>query len=547
MIYKNIALSVLVGVVLTACGGGGGGSTPSSSGGSDLVSSTTPTDKATAVDTATKVTATFSEDMLGTSIDNSSFTLSTANGATSSSISFDGSTNVATLSPNASLGLLQTYNAKLTSSITNLSGAKIAEKNWSFTTRDGSWGTKEFIDSVDREASEPIIGVDGNGNVAALWSQTITGGNGGVRASHFTSSTGWSAPVFADAGNTTGKYQLQLAVSANGDAIAVWQYFGGDARYHLWANRYVSGTGWGTAEEVGNSAGSVQTSRAEISMNATGNAFVVWSEHDGTELSIYSNRYAVGSGWDTAGLIESTISSNASAPTIAMDAAGNALAVWRVGASKRLYYNNYTVGSGWQSENEFADLSSGTVPDIVMNANGKGALIWRNATGATISTRLYDGSNWGNVQSFNIGIFPAEQPKVAIDAVGNVVAAWHEANDDITNYLYSSRYSVGGGWSSPIAVDDNADSKAINDDLKISMDGNGNAMTVWTATVGGQSAIWSSRFVKGSGWGTAKTFGSAMGTFNNDIGVAAGVNGHIMSIWIDSNNSWDSIAVNRFE
>ncbi len=54
----------------------------------------------------------------------------------------------------------------------------------------------------------------------------------------------------------------------------------------------------------------------------------VWQQHDGTRRNIWANRYTAGSGWGTAALIESEDDGGASRPEIAIDAAGNAWAVW---------------------------------------------------------------------------------------------------------------------------------------------------------------------------------------------------------------------------
>jgi hypothetical protein len=54
----------------------------------------------------------------------------------------------------------------------------------------------------------------------------------------------------------------------------------------------------------------------------------VWHQSDGTRYNIWANRYIPGTGWDTAGLIETDNAGSALYPQIAFDTSGNAIAVW---------------------------------------------------------------------------------------------------------------------------------------------------------------------------------------------------------------------------
>jgi hypothetical protein len=81
----------------------------------------------------------------------------------------------------------------------------------------------------------------------------------------------------------------------------------------------------------------------QIALDAAGNALAVWTQSDGTRDNIWSNRYTVGSGWGTAELIETDDAGDATAPQIALDTAGNALAVWYLfdGIQNHLWSNRF--------------------------------------------------------------------------------------------------------------------------------------------------------------------------------------------------------------
>ena len=82
---------------------------------------------------------------------------------------------------------------------------------------------------------------------------------------------------------------------------------------------------WGTAAPIDTDNGN--NSGHAIAMDANGNAIAVWTQDDGTRYNIWANRYVAGVGWGTAAPIESDDGNNLGAG-IAMDANGNAIAMW---------------------------------------------------------------------------------------------------------------------------------------------------------------------------------------------------------------------------
>ena len=115
-------------------------------------------------------------------------------------------------------------------------------------------------------------------------------------------------------------------MDSSGNAIAVWHQSDG-TRYNIWANRYVPGTGWGTAALI-ETDDSGDANNPQVAMDADGNAIAVWVQDDGTRSNIWANRYVPGTGWGTAALIETDDSWVWDNPQVAVDAGGNAIAVW---------------------------------------------------------------------------------------------------------------------------------------------------------------------------------------------------------------------------
>ena len=223
--------------------------------------------------------------------------------------------------------------------------------------------------------------------------------------SQFTTRDGvWGTAGLIETDNASDAGYPRVAMDASGNAVAVWHQSDG-TRKNIWSNRYIAGTGWGTATliETENLGEAVAP---QVAIDASGNALAVWFQYDGTRNNIWSNRYTAGSGWGAAMLIETDNAGDAYYPQIAFDASGNALAVWTqvwafsTGRRYGVWSNRYTAGSGW----------------------GTAALI---ATDTAVN---------------------AVYPEIAFDASGNGVAVWKtESPSGTTDSIWSSRYTAGSG------------------------------------------------------------------------------------------------------
>jgi len=192
-----------------------------------------------------------------------------------------------------------------------------------------SWGTAELIETLDTGSAKgiPDVAVDASGNSIAVWWQS-DGTRTNIYANRYVASTnswGVAALILSDTvGNAQGP---QIDVSANGNAIVVWQQLDG-ARLNSWANRYIVGSGWGTAVLI-----EVEDAWAEapqVGVDPSGNAVAVWMQNDGTRPSSWANRYIASTdSWGTAELLETDNTGNAALLQISVDVSGNAIAVWR--------------------------------------------------------------------------------------------------------------------------------------------------------------------------------------------------------------------------
>ena len=103
------------------------------------VSSTNPLNDAVDISSNSTVTATFSESMDETTINETTFTLSQGGTAVSGTVSYDGNSNTATFKPSDNLALGTPYTATVTTGAKDLAGNALTDDySWSFTTEKES-------------------------------------------------------------------------------------------------------------------------------------------------------------------------------------------------------------------------------------------------------------------------------------------------------------------------------------------------------------------------------------------------------------------------
>ena len=340
------------------------------------------------------------------------------------------------------------------------------------------WGTAEDVDTTSSNAFEPQIGIDSYGNAIVVWRQ---GTNNDIYSRRYTSGIGWGAAVSIE--NNDGNAGCpQVAVDPDGNAIAAWQqYDGTHSHYDIYSNRYDSGTGWSTAEDI-----DMTNSEAfgpQIAIDPDGNAIAVWQQSDGTIYSIYSNRYASGTGsWGTAELIENN-NNSAFGPQIAIDPDGNAIAVWwqSDGTYYSIYSNRYdSTTESWGAAQDIDMTNSNAfAPQIAIDSYGNAIVVWQQYDGTiySIYSNRYDSTteSWGAAKLIENSDLDAYEPQIAINSDGNAIAVWRQ-HDGTSYSIYSNRYTSSTGWGTAELIENN-DSNA--DFPQVAIDPDGNAIAVW--------------------------------------------------------------------
>jgi hypothetical protein len=391
-----------------------------------------------------------------------------------------------------------------------------------------SWGTAMRIDEGVDNPGIPDVAMGNSSNVIVVWGQEDGSGISSIYSNRYVAGSGWGTPEVIENGSGEA-HSPEIALDGSGNAIAVWQQADGSGIYGIYSNRYVAGSGWGTATAI--ESGSGEVGEPQIAMDSGGNAIAVWDQDDGTGInSIYANRYTVGSGWGTATAIESD-DINAGGPEIAVNSSGNAVAIWgeNDGTKNSTHANHYAAGSGWGAA---ADIGIGTVTgevnrnQVAIDESGNAIAIWNQYDGTVfnIYTNTYvPGTGWETAKTLENEPYDAFSPDIAFNGLGNAIALWTQS-DGTAISVWAKQYSYGFWERGKTNIEtDNHDCYGP----KIAGNDNGDAMVVWLTYP--SLILWSSTYTAGS-WEASKEIASGA-IANGRQEVAINNNGDAVVVW----------------
>ncbi len=412
-------------------------------------------------------------------------------------------------------------------------------------TLGSQWGGALLIENNDAgSAFVPQVALDPNGNAVAVWCQSVADGTReNIWANRYTIGSGWGMPemIDDDGGDAV---SAQVALDPNGNAVAVWQQFDG-IRFNIWANRFTPAAGWGMAEliETDNAgfAGSPQ-----VAVDPNGNAVAVWSQSDGTRSDIWANRFTPSGGWGAAELIEEN-TSNTAQPQVAVDPNGNAVVVWaQEDGPVNIWANRFTPAGGWGAPELIEDNAASALfdPQVAVDADGNAVAVWTQ--GADIWANRYTiESGWGTPEMIEDNPRIATDAHVAVDPNGNAVAVWTQVFamfGDID--VWANRFTPTGGWGAAELIET---SPGLAFEPQVAVDPNGNAVAVWAqqlVTFGDD--VWANRFTPTGGWGAAELIETDAGQSRLPQ-VALDPNGNAIAVWSQSDGTRLNIWANRLE
>jgi hypothetical protein len=251
---------------------------------------------------------------------------------------------------------------------------------WSnrFTVGTG-WGVASLVETDANDLVAPQVAMDDNGNAIAVWERS-DGARSSVWSKRQTPTGEWLELQNVETDDSGNAFLPQVAADAEGNAIAVWQQQTDGTRFDIWSNLYrASPRHWGDAERIEHED-SGNAEKPQIAMDGNGNALAVWVLSGGERAGIWSNRYVANAGWGAAAPIGPTGLGSARSPQVTSNLDGDAVAVWVQfdGVTDSVWSNRYTASGGWGRSEAIKseDPRRANGPQVAVDFAGDAVAIW---------------------------------------------------------------------------------------------------------------------------------------------------------------------------
>jgi hypothetical protein len=491
-----------------------------------------PTNGATGVSRTVQAALNFSAPLAGSSINTSTITLRDALG-TSVPETLGSSGSQFVVQGTSKLLPLTRYAVNVSTALRGTGGEVLDNPvTVGFTTRDGVWQSPAPIASTAVSMTNHQIAFDPFGNAIAVWVQQF-GGTFELWANRFRPGIGWETPQRIGPFGVTASFP-RISMDAAGDALVVWQQKSGSAPQNIWANRYIVNSGWGTAAQIETHAGAGNAQFPDVAAEPNGNGIAIWTVAVNGLTRTVASRFTTTGGWSTAQPIDNGVG-NASSANIAMDTNGNATAIFNQsdGTHFNLSANRFTAGAwGAPVSLESSDGDS-FVLNVEVDASGNAMAVWHQSNGASsfiLANRFSIGTGtWGGAQTVGTALGNAD-PKMAVDASGNVGVVWYKLVNG-KRFIFSNRFTLAGGWSTAAQLETHTGGDALLP--TIAMDRSGNAIAVWQQEDDFiHDNAYAARFTPGGGWSTPQPLQINSGaTSSGGLQVAIDSHGDAWALW----------------
>ncbi len=301
--------------------------------------------------------------------------------------------------------------------------------------------------------------------------------------------------------------------------------------------------GWGTVPT--NLSVPVSTGGAifqpKVDVDAGGNAFAIWTDQGpngiGTGAVVRSARYDAALRQWSGPITLSTGERIATAGDIAADAAGNAVAVWRINTISAPFFgraSRYDATTRQWTNVDLGPLNFAVDQiAVALSDTGHGAVCWSSSTSPGVACKRYaPGIGWAEAEA--VSATPALVDDVGVDAAGVIHVLFHTAT-----VLQTARFSPGPSTWGPAV--DLATGLSTPPLARLAVSGPGNAVATWLR---GATVEASSFPAAGSAWTAATTLSSG-GTGEDYPRPAIDAAGRATVAWVHTQGGGRTLQVAR--
>lgn len=346
----------------------------------------------------------------------------------------------------------------------------------------GVWQKPVALSAPASTSSLPQVAVDAQGNAVAIWHRS-NGQHFVVQAAERPAGGVWKKPVDL----AQDARHAQVDVNAQGNAVAVWQGFDGSKRIVRAAAR---GAGGAWHAPVSLSAPGEDASDAHVAVDRRGAAVAIWRRSSGTAFVVQSAERRPGGAWQAAVNITAG-AMRTSAPQVGVDPQGNAIAVWERGAGTIFAIQGAVrpADAVWQEPVNLSAVGAEVFdPQVAIDARGDAVAVWGrfDAPNFVVQSAVRPaGAGWQTPVNVSAAGGTSPVPQVAVDPRGNAIAVWSRSNAK-NSIVQGAVRPAGGAWKAP--ADLSAAGRSATHP-QVAVDAGGSAVAVWQRFDGKNSIV----------------------------------------------------------
>jgi len=371
------------------------------------------------------------------------------------------------------------------------------------------WLPVRDLSEAGADAVIPDVAVDARGNATVVWAQAKDT-SWTVQAVERLAGGSWGAPAGLSApASQVASAQIAIAGST---VAAVWNRYDGKNQITQAADRDPKTNAWSTPVSLSTSGRDSQSPR--LAVNAAGDAVAVWASFG---LSGWTTQRAYrphGGTWLPAVPLQSSTVATA-APDVVIDGTGRATAVWAQtnGSGWRVYASSRGPDGVWSKAVAISgpDAAGTITPQLALEGNDDVIAVWARKidTRSVIesATRSSATGAWSPAgQLFPTGA-DAFAPQIAVSKRGDGVIIWTSLDPSKGLSVAASLRPAGKAWGRPIVL--TSDSTGVSGP-QVAIDARGDALVVWSYSTCGASRIQTSNHLAGtSTWSSPRTLSKA--------------------------------------
>lgn len=313
------------------------------------------------------------------------------------------------------------------------------------------WLEPEDISAANEVVDgRPQVAVDPAGNAVAIWERHV-GGEEVVEATERPAGGDWSVPEVLSLPGEEGE-RSRVAIDAAGDAVAVWITEESIGSFVIRSAARPPGGAWSEPEDVSDSISAAGSPR--LATDAASEVVVIWTAFEGGHVIVQGAVRSTGGAWSDPDDLSPTSQdvTPLETPDVGIDAAGNAVAVWKLeGTPDVVQAAVRPAGGGWEDPHDLSGAGQDAGgPAVAMNDSGQAVAVWTRLDGTdTIQAAVRPaGGSWAGPNDLSNATQNAAEADVAIDEAGEAVAVWTRSNG-VNDIVQAAVRPVGGVWGVP--------------------------------------------------------------------------------------------------